>query len=621
MDGVSQTSTEMAINGCQSRTGSRRALQVALAVVVATGLLLYAVCLFKNISYPLMWADESMTAVGAERVLQFGYPKVHDGRNIFYDLRHSDQTLGVDQRTDAYIGGAGWGHYYFLAPFSLVARLTDDLYTKTAILRTPFAVVGLAGMLLVLWTGIKTLDSPLSRLAAAALFIVLELPCVTLMLHLREVRYYSLQLLLTVAALAVFAAYHLHRTMRYRVYATLLICLLAVSFLTFSPACVALFITFSLFLAVGWGISCLDKERDRSAGAWRSYLKAFTPIAGSLVLIIPQLIFFQTLHISRSLDEYYHFDFTGYLQHVTAGLEYFIRYDILAFAIAAKLVLLLLWRKAKRDPLLLPAFRLSLLLSLYFVVHILLVSKIPNSFYTRYFVTVQPLLVLSFVLDLWGLWRIGLASTAGARRACLAVAALLILTGTGWGFARNFEMIRGRLYEISHRYMGVLDYVIPYLKDHHEHPERLVIATNYEEMSFVYYLNCRTIIGFLGLNMRSDLSETPDCIINRKYWTEFKDIFPTFLRRDSYGVVCFPVFDFGVNNIPETVHWERQGGWHEVDPATLRAFRREDSDPHWGWELVHYYGTATTELPQLQSILYLRRPAAAAGPAAGKLAR
>ncbi|MFI5265719.1 MAG: hypothetical protein ACHQT7_03170, partial [Candidatus Levyibacteriota bacterium] len=38
----------------------------------------FCVGLFKNISYPLLWNDESYGAMNALRVLEYGYPKVHD---------------------------------------------------------------------------------------------------------------------------------------------------------------------------------------------------------------------------------------------------------------------------------------------------------------------------------------------------------------------------------------------------------------------------------------------------------------------------------------------------------------------------------------------------------------
>ena len=63
----------------------------------------FLISLFKNISYPLFWADESMTVMGGVRVLDFGYPKVHDGKNVLYDLRHPNVRLGIDEKTAAIV--------------------------------------------------------------------------------------------------------------------------------------------------------------------------------------------------------------------------------------------------------------------------------------------------------------------------------------------------------------------------------------------------------------------------------------------------------------------------------------------------------------------------------------
>ncbi len=34
----------------------------------------FILSIFKNISYPLLWADESMTVIGTERVIKFDFP-------------------------------------------------------------------------------------------------------------------------------------------------------------------------------------------------------------------------------------------------------------------------------------------------------------------------------------------------------------------------------------------------------------------------------------------------------------------------------------------------------------------------------------------------------------------
>lgn len=120
----------------------------AVALVLS---ILFLFGVFKNISYPLFWADESATVIGSARVIQFGYPKVHDGKNVFYDLRHSDPQLGIDKKTDAYVGGSGWGQFYYGTLGYKLSELATDMYTSTGIFRTTFAIAGLAGILFILW--------------------------------------------------------------------------------------------------------------------------------------------------------------------------------------------------------------------------------------------------------------------------------------------------------------------------------------------------------------------------------------------------------------------------------------------------------------------------------------
>ena len=568
-----------------------RGLKNLLSVVLAVGLLIYAVCLFKNISYPLMWADESMTAVGAQRVLEYGYPKVHDGRNVFYDLRHDDRTLGIDKKTDAYIGGAGWGHYYFAAPFVALSQLTSDFYHKTAILRIPFALAGFAGLLLLLWTGIRPLETRLNKLAVAVLFVALELPCVTLMLHLREVRYYSLQLLLTTVALSVFAAYHLYSSISYRVYAAAVVCLVPLLFLTFSPASAAFCAAVGLYLGGEWLISVI-RERQRSLPSLLTQFKPLYPVLASLVLVAPMVWFFRTLYISRKLEEFYNYSFSTYLEHLGVVWGYFERFDIIVFAVVAKLLLVLFWRRLRNNVALHPALKLSLLLSIYFIAQALLIGKIPNELFARYFITLQPILVVTFALDLLILARLSLQMNVRRRTVCAAVVTMLLAGSIGWAFSQNRQFIKGRLYEIRYQYKGVLDVVIPYIHERYERPDRLVIATNYEETSYIYYLGSRVIVGFVNPEIQQALLEQPDCIVNRSFWGNYttNSIFNEFLKRDNYEMVQFHVLDYGFNNIPETVHWTPKTGWK----------RR-----------MHFFATMTTDNPGALTTLYIRRDGSA----------
>src|SRR5262245_2285579 len=70
--------------------------------------------LLAGLAHPLFWADEGETAMFGSRIIQFGYPRVHGDRNVVYQFG-SNIAIGVDERTDAYIGTT-WGQFYYAVP-------------------------------------------------------------------------------------------------------------------------------------------------------------------------------------------------------------------------------------------------------------------------------------------------------------------------------------------------------------------------------------------------------------------------------------------------------------------------------------------------------------------------
>ena len=76
--------------------------RVVLLMLAATLLAM----LFRHLSYPLLWHDESDTVMLGQRVLEYGYPKVHGERNVVYGL-HPDQSIAIHQGLDAYLGSPG----------------------------------------------------------------------------------------------------------------------------------------------------------------------------------------------------------------------------------------------------------------------------------------------------------------------------------------------------------------------------------------------------------------------------------------------------------------------------------------------------------------------------------
>ena len=111
--------------------------------------------------------------------------------------------------------------------------------------------------------------------------------------------------------------------------------------------------------------------------------------------------------------------------------------------------------------------------------------------------------------------------------------------------------MKDHIYEITHQYKGPLDYVIPYIKDNYKNTDTLVIATNYEEFSYMYYLNSKVIVGYIFNNIEEDAKCIPDIIMYRKTWGTNPKVFNDFMQKAKYQKVSFPVYDYPVNNIPE----------------------------------------------------------------------
>ena len=81
--------------------------------------------------------------------MEFGYLKVHDGKNTLYMIRLPGkyENIAVNIATDAYVG-IPWAMIYFGLIGESLDNLTDDIYLKLGLLRFPFALIGLIGLML-----------------------------------------------------------------------------------------------------------------------------------------------------------------------------------------------------------------------------------------------------------------------------------------------------------------------------------------------------------------------------------------------------------------------------------------------------------------------------------------
>ena len=108
----------------------------------------------------------------------------------------------------------------------------------------------------------------------------------------------------------------------------------------------------------------------------------------------------------------------------------------------------------------------------------------------------------------------------------------------------------------------------------------MIIATDYETYSYMFYLNSRVLIGWIPIHMKKDLEFTPDILIYRKSWGQNSAPFNHYLKKTNYLTVKFPVVDYPVNNIPEL--------YFRTDP------------------LSHHFNTVYTDNPDMQATIYKR---------------
>lgn len=564
--------SEKAHNNCSVKKPHERYLVVLLCLLS----LMFLISLFKNISYPLFWADEGMTVMGGVRVLQYGYPKVHDGKNVFYDLLHPDTSLGIDEKTDAYIGGANWGQYYFATLGIKLAEISDDIFTKTAIIRVSFALIGLAGLVLFALLATQFFHTNLSRTGFLALFVFLEVLSVPLVLHLREARYYPLTFFFTAFIIFVYAQFRILKRTKYPAYAILLTASLFLLFFTFSPSYfifLGAILLFESVLFVGDLFSRYGKKHEGGTtashpqnGLFKNYFSYILPLILSMIIVYPLTVFFRTFHIASEMARYntqmFLIDQAGMLRaNFEVMWRFFASSDLMYLAIFLKICLLIcfLWKSSGKGLLQFDRHKVifSNFLTILFILYFFAIGKIPNFPFTRYFIPLQPVLTLIIIFDSAVLYAV-ISNYQSSARAYAKVAFVIIIIGfIVFHVYDNSSFLEGHLYELSHQYKGPLDYVIPYIQEKYGNTSDLVIATNYEETSFMYYLNAKVTIGYVGNNLEEDVRTRPDIVVYRKSWPDSKgkEIFMGFLLQNPYERISFPVMDYSVNNIPE-LNWQ-----------------------------------------------------------------
>ncbi|OGW79581.1 MAG: hypothetical protein A3G33_07235 [Omnitrophica bacterium RIFCSPLOWO2_12_FULL_44_17] len=542
-----------------------------VGIVVFLSIVL-AVSVFKNIAYPLLWNDESETAMYAKRILQYGYPKVHDGKNVVYLLGLRDE-IGIDKKTDAYLGSL-WGQYYFAALGEMMARTTRDIYLKTALLRIPFALIGLLGIaILVLSVAPFFKIRKNDFLQFLALFILLEILSVPIALHLREVRYYSLAIFLVGCVLYLY-----HRRVYFEIpktvmYVFAMLAALFALFFTFPP------VYFSIIFTIG----LYEVFRLFSKGAFKKAVWVCLPVFISALIVIPLLSFFHTLMISREFSKSLILTVSQRMDMAEKIIYFLMTKEFLSIVLIVKVVAIFLWlhQKNMKNGVLtggdntaqiesnddcavskmnewqeiIQRFHVSNFLSLFCVIHLTLLLRMPMLIiYERYYIILQPMMMMILLLDVFNIRALTNAIPVLASRRKLKVVFLsslmLLLIFNGHG---KMSLVKKHVFEIFHQYKGPLDYAIPFIQTKYKNPEKLIIATNYEETSYMYYLDSKVIVGFVGNNLQEDMASDPDIIIPRTMWNPeaTRSILGHFFQKGKYNQSILPIANSLVNNIPQ----------------------------------------------------------------------
>lgn len=503
---------------------------------------IFGISIFKNISYPLLWNDEAETAMFGKRILTYGYPKIHDSKNTLYSCKHPIENLASQESLDAYIL-SGWLQYYYSVPGVFLAQNVNSLYLKTAYLRIPFAIAGFIGILILGIFLAKTFKSFRNKILFLMLYIFFELLSIPLALNIREVRYYSLAILLSSCMFICYFKYHIFKNKSYISYLFWTIFIFLLIFNTFYPLFFIFFGTLFMDLMIK-----LIKERNRN---FKEIIKLILPLLLSLIFVSPFLLFYKTIPIANEMSKLWNSNLIDYLNNINFVLNFFSKYDFLLFALVLKGIIIFISKHYKiifKNQSFWQTSQISNLIILFIVIYIFVISKIPFIF-ERYFITLQSLLSIIIVIDLIKI--IQLFSKKIIHKQIMYICwTLIIVIFTNSLFSR-FDLLKGHIYELFHQYKGPIDYLVFYLKEKYQDSERLIIATNYEEPSLMYYLGSKVTIGFLGNSLDEDLKIQPDIIIIRKGWFDNQKPLLSLLGETSYKKITFRILDYPVNNIPE----------------------------------------------------------------------
>ena len=455
-----------------------------------------SVLIVSNLGNIYLWSDEAQTGLVAKTVLQYGVPKGTDGTNLF------SQEGGAELGSRQVWRWHAWLPFYVLAGFYAVFGVS----TFTA--RLPFALFGIATILLTYYFGRAMWGSRRAGALAASVLIA----SVPFILLSRQCRYYAPSAFFSLAALY---AYHEMVNRRRGAGAFLISAFL-------------LFHTFYVYFA-----ALLATVIVHAAIFHRERLKQIVLLSAAVAVVnIPWVFFFASA--ARGVHG------EGSALHRLVVLAGFSGPQLAKHVFPPWLLLppaiALAVDRLRRKPFERPSRGTteSLALVVFFAVATVLTAwPAAPELYLRYFTPTIPVFALIAAKALERSMRLSWS---------IAAAALVIL-------ALQWRM-PDYLYEIRHDYDGPNEGIVLYLRDNAKGDD-LVVA-DHDPLPIAFYTNLRVIGGVTG----DDVSQTKgaDWIVMRGHVTPGELPFARYLRRtvdwENYEEILLPY--------PDIVHENRE---------------------------------------------------------------
>ena len=427
--------------------------------------------LFKNLDNIYLWQDEAETALLAQNILEYGYPRAWDGKNVI------TQNAEKDFNKQYVWTWSPWLQLYITAgSFWLFGANTFSA-------RLPFVFIGLASICLFYLFTRKFSESKQLAIISTTLMVT----SIPFLLHARQCRWYMTAIFATIWML--YAYLKLQRKEKF-----------ATIHFTFSS--IFLFYSNSIsFFGILGGI-ILHYLYCQLRSLTKPSLKSIViPIFSSLLFIVPWIIYSKAWDKSNPFEEYS----LPVLSRMLAFLfKHLLSINNFFFPFVFIIGILWIFLKRKKEDFN-TTWKNTVFILFPIVCTIVFLSFMPW-IYFRYLIPLVPLccLLVGLIID-----RILTTSRIVAYSVLLLLIFTNIFSLTVPPYQVRFDFLN-YLYEITHDYDDPNEGIVNYLKKH-GNADQFVI-TNYGQLPIMFYTNMRTI----GFGQDLITTEKADWIIIRR---------------------------------------------------------------------------------------------------------